>query len=217
MKKQKGFTLVEAAVAIGIVAILSGIIIPLVMKNLNDAKFARARNDINVIVAAIVSQQKDMGRRPNAAGGPGTSDGTGDNYWHSAGTAPTVTNAATALGARNVAANSFANLFTQPSGNADAMTLFAVPAALGAEHQYRGPYLGTDMANKTDPWGRAYIILGYNATGQLTGGPIWVMSAGPSGLINAANIPANGNACAAEWTQPGGAQADNYNVAVRAN
>jgi prepilin-type N-terminal cleavage/methylation domain-containing protein len=191
MKQDKGFTLVEAAVAIGIVAILSGIIIPLVMKNLNDAKYARAKNDINVIVAAIVSQQKDMGRRPSAAGGPGAgagADGTGQNYWGSEGAAPTQVGGA-ALGARLVAANTFGNLFSQPTGTAASATLFGVPAAAGLEHAYKGPYLGTDVADKTDPWGHKYLIFGYNQTGQLNNGPIWVVSAGATGTIPVANFP----------------------------
>lgn len=214
MKQQKGFTLVEAAVAIGIVAILSGIIIPLVMKNLNDAKFARARNDINVIVAAIVSQQKDMGRRPTAAGGPNGANGTGDNIWVSTANVPAL--GAVVAGAPAVVANTFVNLFTQPVADATTNTLFGIPAAATAEHGYRGPYIGQDMAIKSDPWGHAYVIFGYNANGQTSGGPVWVASAGPTSEIPAASVLVAANAYPGVWTQPAGG-ITNSNIAVRAN
>jgi len=214
VKQQKGFTLVEAAVAIGIVAILSGIIIPLVMKNLNDAKFARARNDINVIVAAIVSQQKDMGRRPSAQNGPNAADGRVDNIWVSTQNVPAY--GAVAAGAPVVAANTFANLFTQPVTDGTTNTLFGIPAGAAAEHGYRGPYLGSDMAVKSDPWGHAYVIFGYNANGQISGGPVWVASAGPTGEIPAASVLVAANAYPNVWTQPDGG-ITNSNIAVRAN
>lgn len=189
MKQQKGFTLVEAAVAIGIVAILSGIIIPLVIKNLNDAKLARARNDINVIVAAIVAQQKDMGNRPMAPGGPNGCSGALDNRWVSAG-APPQNEAGGAIVPGNPN-NLFVNLFSQPATTAAAGTLFGRPAAATAEHAYKGPYLANDVTTKSDPWGHTYIILGYNSDGQQSGGPVWVVSAGPSGSILNANLTAD--------------------------
>jgi len=81
----RGFTLAEAALAIGVVAILAGIIVPLVLKALQDARYARARNDIQVIVAAIASQLKDTGGRPVADGGVqvGRADGSLDAPWFS--------------------------------------------------------------------------------------------------------------------------------------
>ena len=68
--RQQGFTLIEAAVAIAVVAILSGIIVPLVVKNLQDSQVARAKNDVQVIAGAVASQIKDTGGRP-AHAGPG--------------------------------------------------------------------------------------------------------------------------------------------------
>ena len=64
----RGFTLIEAAVAIAVVAILSGIVIPLVVKNMRDSQIARAKNDVQVIAAAIAAQLKDTGVRPTLAG-----------------------------------------------------------------------------------------------------------------------------------------------------
>lgn len=208
MEKTKGFTLVEAAVAIGIVAILSGIIVPLVLKNLQDARNARARNDLQVIAAAMAAQLKDTGRRPNAAGGPGAvpgagvppiplfpgASGVGDAIWYSGGALPVVSPAPmgapagyTPLGGPG--AQLFRNLFSVRRSN-QANALFGYPAGHPAQAGtgYKGPYLDSAMCLKSDPWGRAYVVLGYNARGEGSDGPIWLFSAGPAGTVNPNNL-----------------------------
>lgn len=199
--KQKGFTLIEAAVAIAVVAILSGIIIPLVVKNLRDSQVARARNDVQVIAAAIASQMKDTGGRPSAAGGPGGATGAGNVNWWSG---------ATEIGpVAGTAANSFTNLFalstTAPATmNPQLQALFGFPATvtMNSEFAYKGPYLGTDVALKTDPWGNSYYILGYSAASQTSNGPIWVFSTGPD---KATALPAYAAATGYAQTWPAGA------------
>jgi prepilin-type N-terminal cleavage/methylation domain-containing protein len=226
MKQQKGFTLVEAAVAIGVVAILSGIIIPLVLKNLRDARIARARNDIHVIAAAIAHQLKDMGTRPVAAmpaaalGGM-PANGLGNAVWYSQGVVPVVVagpGGAAPVPLPAVNGNTFANLFSFPTNALLASLLFGFPAPPAARDQfgYRGPYLATDQANQTDPWGRAYVILGYNQDGQTTGGPIWVVCAGETHAITQANLQlvagAGGLQYNRDWDYAG---LSNTNIAVR--
>ena len=203
--RQSGFTLIEAAVAIAVVAILSGIIVPLVVKNIKDSQIARAKNDVQVIAAAIASQLKDTGRRPNLAGGPNlpngggaAATGVGQSLWGSG--TPPFTNVA---GIAPAAGNSFVNLFTANSqivaDNTLANAMFgAIP---NAEFSYRGPYLGTDVALKTDPWGSRYYILGYNATSQGYNGPIWVVCAGPDKAVLAANRTATGTGYPVTWDQ----------------
>jgi prepilin-type N-terminal cleavage/methylation domain-containing protein len=187
MRKQEGFTLIEAAVAIAVVALLSGIIAPLVMKNLSDAQNARAKNDIQVIAAAITSQMKDTGTVPTLAGGPNAATGAGQAIWQSGGTAPVGS------GASGAAAppNSFANLFTGSATNpiqtlALSNAMFGTTA--GNEFSFKGPYMTNDVALKTDPWGSAYLIYGYNATSRTSNGPIWVVSAGKDKTILATNV-----------------------------
>lgn len=184
--RQKGFTLIEAAVAIAVVAILSGIVVPLVVKNLEDSRRARAANDVQVIAAAIASQLKDTAARPSAAGGPGASTGAGTNYWQSgpAGAASFPTGVA-ASNANNL----FTNIFSTQASPNNAQALFGLPqlgaaANPGQEFAYKGPYLGNDVAQKLDPWGRRYLIIGYNQNGQAANGPIWVVCAGPDLSIN---------------------------------
>jgi prepilin-type N-terminal cleavage/methylation domain-containing protein len=195
--RQQGFTLIEAAVAIAVVAILSGIIVPLVVKNLRDSQIARAKNDVQVIAAAVASQIKDTGRRPTAAGGPGASDASGGSLWASGPASAVLYPTGTAA---MVAANTFTNLFTNAGTVATTQTLFfgAGSGITSAnEFSYRGPYLANDVALKTDPWGFRYLILGYNNTGQTGNTPIYIVAAGPDGTIAAANFntgagPANG-------------------------
>lgn len=219
----KGFTLIEAAVAIAVVAILSGIIIPLVVKNMRDSQIARAKNDVQVLAAAIASQIKDTGRRPSLGGGPnvavpaggGAASGAGQAIWAS-GPSPRTNVAGIGPGA----GNSFVNLFTV--GVQDATNYPRANAMFGAvansEFSYRGPYLGTDVAVKTDPWGSPYYILGYNATSQGYDGPIWVVSAGPDKGVLAANVTATATGYPTTWNQTvatGGLSQDD--IVVRVN
>jgi type II secretory pathway pseudopilin PulG len=214
-----GFTLVEAVVAIGVVAILAGIFIPLVAKHLQDARMARARNDIHVIVAAIAAQMADTGRRPNSVNGPGGSHGTFTTRWHSRGEAPRIgAAAAMALVGAN---NTFVNLFTAPDPQHgltldQANTLFGFPP--GQPHRemgYKGPYLTRDIASRSDPWGNFYFILGYNEFGQRSQGPIWVVSAGPAGTVNQANLnPRADGSWNRAWDFTG---LSRTNIALRAN
>lgn len=186
-KTNAGFTLIEAAVAIAVVAILSGIIVPLVVKNLQDSQIARAKNDVQVIAAAVASQLKDTGARPSAAG-PGTSTGATYTVWGSGGGNPT--------GAAMTASCTFTNLFTFPKTTALAQDLFfgtGTTVTSASEFSYRGPYMAEDVANKSDPWGTRYLIVGYNAAGQTANGPIWVVSCGPDRSTLAANVPAAAN------------------------
>jgi type II secretory pathway pseudopilin PulG len=212
MQKSKGFTLVEAAIAIGVVAILSGIIIPLVLKNIRDAQMARARNDIQIIAAALATQLKDIGHGPMAGNGPGGCSGLGQRVWHSGGNAPMVVGAQAEIDtAANLyfnEPNTFANLFGAPSiqGNAEtqaANRLFGFDPNAQVEHAYRGPYLGPTEAAKSDPWGTAYLILGYNKNSQEKDGPIWIVSAGPSRSIEAVNLITNESRFPGTWDHRG--------------
>jgi prepilin-type N-terminal cleavage/methylation domain-containing protein len=230
MQRQKGFTLVEAAIAIGVVAILSGIIIPLVIKNTRDARMARARNDLQVIAGAIASQLKDTGTRPRAGGGPGGATGAGNAFWFSGGQIPAVTGAA--LGAGDalpgaVGAQTFENLFCSRTTDALANVLFGFNVALwpggvgSMEFGYKGPYLAADAANRSDPWGSTYMIVGYNEDNQRNSGPIWVVCAGPSRAIERVNLHRGAvapgalqNPYPATWNQAG----DSFgNIAIRVN
>ncbi len=213
--KTQGFTLIEAAVAIAVVAILSGIIVPLVVKNLNDARVARARNDVQVIAAAIASQLKDTGSRPIAPG-PGGATGVGTLPWISgpAGVVGVPTGIAGAT-----TGNRFANLFSLNSAGA-LQTMFGYPAATlpTAEFAYKGPYLATNVAENTDPFGGRYVILGYNATDQaIPTAPIWVICAGPDHAVFAANAAHGATGYPAIWNQTAAAVASQDDIVVRVN
>jgi prepilin-type N-terminal cleavage/methylation domain-containing protein len=176
-QRQDGFTLIEAAVAIAVVAILSGIIAPLVIKSIGDAQQARAKNDIQVIAAAIASQIKDTGGRPSVAA-TGLPNAANAVIWGSGG--------AEITGFTMTGNGSFANLFTAPTTggtSANLNTMFGT--ASGNEFSYKGPYMTADMTAKTDPWGSRYLILGYDGVGQAANGPIWIVCAGPNKGIDA--------------------------------
>ncbi len=194
MRKNKGFTLFEAVIAIAVVTLLAGTLIPMTVKYVRRARIAKATNDLKVIGAAVAQQIADTGARPRvdltAQGGP---NGSGNAIWYSAGNPPDVEGGAAAVALPDPGANRFSNLFDldDPVG----MRLFGLRGMpQGGPHapRYRRPYLGGDVATRTDPWGRAYLILGYNENGHRDESAIWIVCAGEDNTINAGNLGLDG-------------------------
>jgi type II secretory pathway pseudopilin PulG len=196
MEKNKGFTLFEAVTAIAVVTLLAGILVPMTIKYVKRARIAKATSDLKVIGAAVAQQIADTGAMPRSAvaGGP---DGTGNAVWYSAGDPPGVVGGGALPDPAN---NRFNNLFDldDPLG----MRLFNLGAMpYGGQHapRYRRPYLGGDVATRTDPWGRAYVILGYNENGHRDMGAVWIVCAGPDSTINAGNLGLGGARLPRAW------------------
>jgi prepilin-type N-terminal cleavage/methylation domain-containing protein len=183
-RDEKGFTLIEVIVAIAVVAILAGIITPSVVKHLEDSRRARAQNDCLVIGSAVASFFKDVARMPNmnAAGNVGitllVSQGNVPNGagWN---TAPAAANCD--LLSNHLSANT-------PKAQAGRVypTLAANP---GSQFVWRGPY-----ANEfpPDPWGNRYAVNIGNwvQNNAANANPVWVLSAGPDGIVQTPVNPA---------------------------
>jgi prepilin-type N-terminal cleavage/methylation domain-containing protein len=187
-KGERGFTLIEVIVAIAVVAILAGIITPSVIKHIDDSKRARAQNDCLVIGSAIASFYKDVARMPNmnASGAAGitllVSEGnipalaSGINSWNQA-----TTSATCDLLSNHLSANT-------PKSQTS-RTYPTTASAPGAEFVWRGPY---QTSFPSDPWGNRYHVNIGNmtATSAAQSNAVWVLSAGPDGIIQTAYNPA---------------------------
>lgn len=224
---QPGFTLVEAAVALSVVFILSGIFVPLVVRNLQDARITRARNDLQLIAAAVASQYKDTGTRPmnNVNGNFGT--GEADYYFFSEQSGIQCGDLRRAWPYIGDTENNPWQTFLMLFAGLDTSTFLPWPNASELffgegttvnkyrEFSWKGPYLALDACRKKDPWGGRYYVLGYNANGQLNNTPIWVISCGPDHRINTTNNPvATSLGLPKFWTYTGLSADD---VAVRVN
>ncbi|NOZ63850.1 MAG: prepilin-type N-terminal cleavage/methylation domain-containing protein [Caldiserica bacterium] len=62
----KGFTLIELMVVIAIVVLLAGIMIPNYIKNMEKAKLAKAKADIEILIKAITLYRVDSEEFPSS-------------------------------------------------------------------------------------------------------------------------------------------------------
>ena len=173
-----GFTLIEIIVVIAVIAILAAIMTPSIIKNIDDSRVARAKNDVQVLGAAIADFYKDTGKWP-ADDDPSAGN---SNYLYvletSSGTTPshsgTDTNGWTTWGSAR--RDTFENqlVLNDPKGGGN-----AYPTT--GEFRWKGPYINEV---KSDPWGNKYycnvIGLWYGSGYEAT----FVLSAGPDGVIN---------------------------------
>lgn len=176
-----GFTLVEIIVVLAVILLLSGIAVPLVDGYIKDAQRARAKSEVKILGAAIMSFYKDVGVYParNPSGQ--------DNRLIVLGTGPSVP-------ATNpfVGGSSWSSWFRN-SSNGDTFdhhlidnapngqTALAYPTT--GDRAWRGPYLA-DTA-PLDPWGRPYIamLLSFYSTHATRYKKAIILSAGPNGRI----------------------------------
>lgn len=194
---QRGFSLVEIVVAIGVVALLTGVISIMAISYVRSGRIARALSDVMNIGSAIQKFETDMARHPmftSASLGGGTLpesaanvvrlEGPGDlgsedamSAWTAA--SPTDSDCATNCTTDTIASQLVSNTPGYPT------SLLPVKP-----FQWRGPYLNKLEA---DPWGNKYLVNIINAKSTSTDA-VFVLSPGPNGKIETAfNLPQSAN------------------------
>ncbi|MBC8019083.1 MAG: type II secretion system protein GspG [Verrucomicrobia bacterium] len=160
---KRGFTLIEVIVVAGIIAILAGILVPMIFNQIDEAKVTRALGDMKSIQSGIMIFKKDTGSWPDktAPGVVGVTLLYSDSK--STATPPIPTNSG--IDWNSTTAERIADHLNANNDGVYGATT------------WKGPYLN---ANDADPWGNAYII---NADNFSTDGKVWVVSAGPDGII----------------------------------
>ncbi len=146
MKNNRGFTLIELAVVLAIIAVLAAILTPLVSNYLDQARVSRAQADMKTIADAVKFYQRDTGRWPiydSPAGYPNTVGngkrnifGTSNGATPTAGAADWILSSALATTTLDAYVN---NNYSGPTGSSP------FPQAA-----FRGPYLSSV---DSDPWG----------------------------------------------------------------
>jgi general secretion pathway protein G len=158
--KDTGFTLIEVIVVAGIIAVLAGILVPLIFKEIDEARNTRASADIRAISTAILVLKKDTGKWPNLDG----SCNAAATFLFGEGALPV-----------DLAAQSYDQT---TSVRLDDYLSTDAGGCYGT--RWKGPYLALTSA---DPWGNAYFI---NAINLASGGTVWILSAGPNGTVDTA-------------------------------
>jgi prepilin-type N-terminal cleavage/methylation domain-containing protein len=203
--KEKGFTLIEIVVVLGVIAVLSAILFPIVTSHLGEAKITRAKKDTNNIAAAIIKFEESVGKWPRWVDGTKTKDADarfivlyskdGKKAEEGTGVAGVANwnkgandNAdPTYSGVGGVPANNDGDTLDHhlsenaPGGTADAAKQYK---------KWKGPYLSVP---KADPWGNKYYANVQFLAGQPgdaaagdKGKHSFVISAGADGVINTA-------------------------------
>ncbi len=178
---KKGFTLVEMAVVLAVVAILSAILVPAVEGIIKSAKIARAQDETGIIAHAIVSFYKDVGRWPVARPRDGSnflrllySPGQVPTYNTSVPTSRRWRASGTGAWARRYV-DEFAHHLIE--NNPKGRGRWRYPET--GDNAWKGPYL---TSVKPDPWGNHYSS---NVRGlwdpRWSNIAVWVWSAGPDG------------------------------------
>ncbi|MEK6779065.1 MAG: prepilin-type N-terminal cleavage/methylation domain-containing protein [Candidatus Deferrimicrobiota bacterium] len=171
MRKRRsnaGFTLIEVVVVVAVIAILAAILTPFITKYISDSQVARAKNEAQVVAAAVTNAYKDLGRWPNRLNATTNYGGV-----YSGTVTPTAAFFGTATG------------WTAAGAGWDAMNNHLVQNLRGypatGDNRWAGPY-STQLPN--DPWGRPYVINAANFTSTAVPPiPVWVLSAGVNGVV----------------------------------
>ena len=157
---QAGFTLVEVIVIVAILAILAGILVPMIFSQIDEARIARAESDAKSISSAMLAFRKDVAVWPNQAGPDCNPSIT---LLHGGGNEPASLAAA---GFNTTSKERIMNSLMRDNQECYDTTL------------YKGPYLPQVEA---DPWGNHYFLAANNFNND---SPVFILSAGPNGTVD---------------------------------
>lgn len=167
-KDQRGFTLIEVIVVAAIIAILAGILVPMIFNQIDESKTTELRGNIKSMESAMIALKGDTKSWPVRSADSGACAEDVDIL----------------RGKGNMPARVDATAATW--GNVDLVALLG-DQATGTHGScytnFKGPYL-TDAP--ADPWGNSILIFtnGFRSTVSSGRGPVWILSAGPNGTID---------------------------------
>lgn len=166
MRGNRGFTLIEVIVVAAIIAILAGILVPMIFNQIDEAKIARAQGDCKSISTAIMTFRKDTSKWPYFMPGDCTQTYT---TIQGGGSTPPTDNL---VGAWGISLNDISLGLILNLSN------IQPPVAQSCYNDKAKSYLPEAGA---DPWGKQYIVNAANFAGT---NPVWIISAGPNGCID---------------------------------
>lgn len=158
-----GFTLVELVVVVAIIALLAGILIPVVTSQIDDARKSRAMGDMDVIAKAFSTFRTHTGMWPND---------------------PTVV-AVASMTTSTLDFVGFPSLYANPQSltgwkgpylNTGYMNGTTMQASLAPTSTAAG-------AGMLDPWGQPYRVYTFAQVSGV-GGAICLVSRGPNGVFD---------------------------------
>jgi prepilin-type N-terminal cleavage/methylation domain-containing protein len=179
MRTEKGFTLIEMAVVLAIIALLAAILTPVVTSYVDQARTTRAHNDVKKIAQGILFFNRDTGVFPAYNTLTLARAGATPNIdCLVSGTSTTLD--AAFLGAGPWTCSSTGLLTQYLNVNSLGVTTANVAGVIS----YRGPYL--DGLTGLDPWSNPYIVNSDNLakTGANSVNYAFALSAGPDGVID---------------------------------
>jgi prepilin-type N-terminal cleavage/methylation domain-containing protein len=179
MHDNKGFTLIEFAVVLAIIAILAAILTPVVTAYVDQARDVRGRSDVGALARAVLLYQRDTGRFPiYSTMANATADSAAADLLVTGGAAPGTSTALNWTGVTS--AVDFADFLNvnklSPMGTGASGTQNLGSVA------FRGPYL--DSVIQSDPWGNRYTVTARHLKRTAQGTWAFVVSAGPDGIIS---------------------------------
>jgi general secretion pathway protein G len=171
--KSNGFTLIELAVVLAIIAVLAAVLTPMVTGYLDQARLARAQADVRTLADAIKLYNRDTGRWPiyYTSANYGTDTVGSNELSTSTGNLPTGGNGWTS---------------TNVSIGTTSLELYlnndysVVGSASFPKAGFRGPYVRTV---DSDPWGNKYLLNATDLSRANSGNHAFVISAGPNGTL----------------------------------
>lgn len=187
--RERGYTLMEIIVVLGVIGILGAVVTPMVLNYLEDSKKTKAESDVRTIEGVILRLTRDVAHFPLYQDGTQTTGKPDFDILRGAGNDP-VDNDGNQKWLSGAKTSELADHLVKNNPGSKKY-------ATDGRFSWRGPYVEQITP---DPWGNRYLVNIKNADPADTPSRVvWVLTAGPNGKIDT-----DPNALADSGPVPGG-------------